>query len=325
MGSSRAERPASRVVRVVVFAAVCGRVTARPGVDANPAWTRLRPPFTALTSEPVEQRLHPALVAQHLRPPPGDAANGELDGRIHREDEAHQASAGGVRVDDRPPIDLHDDLLIAMLGDADLCSADALAVDLRPAQRARPQEQERQPCAIPREPATGGDIRLQLLPQAVHKDRHRLEAAVHWIEVDEDPSTGATLTPDPDDRAGTDDGPGAEPDPSATCARSPSAGDATSRAGRRHDRDVLSYEERQWLRALRDRQARERLVELQPNAHRCLGCGVPLHERTPGCRHCRFRHAARRRRNRQLFAELRLPDEGRAHGGRARWTGSGAA
>jgi hypothetical protein len=89
---------------------------------------------------------------------------------------------------------------------------------------------------------------------------------------------------------------------------------------------VLTFEQRAWLRALRDRQARERLVELAPGAHRCLGCGAPLHERTPGCRHCRFRHAARRRRNRRLFAELRLPEEGRARGGYLRWTnGNGAA
>jgi hypothetical protein len=33
-----------------------------------------------------------------------------------------------------------------------------------------------------------------------------------------------------------------------------------------------------------DRYARERLAELGPSAHRCLGCDAPLHERTPGCR-----------------------------------------
>jgi hypothetical protein len=100
----------------------------------------------------------------------------------------------------------------------------------------------------------------------------------------------------------------------------------SQRADAGHHPGLLTFEQHAWLRALRDRQARERLVELTPGAHRCLGCDAPLHERTPGCRHCRFRRAARRRRNRRLFAELRFPDEGRARGGYVRWTnGNGAA
>jgi hypothetical protein len=85
---------------------------------------------------------------------------------------------------------------------------------------------------------------------------------------------------------------------------------------------VLTFEQRHWLRRLVDLETRRRLTESQPGAHRCAGCDARLYERTPGCAHCRFRHAARRRRNRELAAELRLPDEGRANGARARWNGS---
>jgi hypothetical protein len=105
--------------------------------------------------------------------------------------------------------------------------------------------------------------------------------------------------------------------PRRTVSQRPDAG---------HHPGVLTFEQRAWLRAFLDWHARERLVELAPGAHRCLGCGARMHERTPGCHHCRFRQAARRRRNRQLFAELRLPDEGRARGGYLRWAnGNGAA
>jgi hypothetical protein len=85
-------------------------------------------------------------------------------------------------------------------------------------------------------------------------------------------------------------------------------------------RPVLSAEQRAWLKAFLDHLARERVAETEPYSQvpRCRGCGVRLSERTPGSDHCRYRHAARRRRNRQLAVELRLPD-GRSRSARARW------
>jgi hypothetical protein len=84
-------------------------------------------------------------------------------------------------------------------------------------------------------------------------------------------------------------------------------------------RVVLGYEKWLWLRGLIDRLVREQLADLEPGAHRRAGCNAPLHERTAGCRHCRFRAAARRRRYRRLAAELRLPNEVCARGGVERW------
>jgi ribosomal protein L37E len=79
---------------------------------------------------------------------------------------------------------------------------------------------------------------------------------------------------------------------------------------------VLSRAQREWLRAMIDRLARERLA--YEDSPRCKGCGVLAFERTSGCAHCRFRHAARRRQLRQMFAEGRLPS-GRSRSARARW------
>jgi hypothetical protein len=83
---------------------------------------------------------------------------------------------------------------------------------------------------------------------------------------------------------------------------------------------VLSFEQRTWLKSFLDFTARERVAETEPYSPlpRCRGCRVRLSERTPGCDHCRYRHAARRRRERQLAAELRLPG-GRSRSARARW------
>jgi hypothetical protein len=57
------------------------------------------------------------------------------------------------------------------------------------------------------------------------------------------------------------------------------------------------------LRAIRDQLTRERLAIPEADMPRYRGCRCWLHEHTPGCAHCRYRHAARRLRLRLLFAE----------------------
>jgi hypothetical protein len=82
----------------------------------------------------------------------------------------------------------------------------------------------------------------------------------------------------------------------------------------------VTSEQRRWLKAFIDFITRERLAETEPYSQvpRCRGCGTRLSERTPGCSHCTERHWARRRRNRLLAAEQRIPS-GRSRSARARW------
>jgi hypothetical protein len=105
------------------------------------------------------------------------------------------------------------------------------------------------------------------------------------------------------------------PTESAIAVRVPERGELSSH-GRHNLAVALTAAEGAWLRAIIDRLARERLGHDGPH---CAGCRCLAFERTAGCALCRYRHAARRRQFRRLFAELRLPSDGRSRSARARW------
>lgn len=43
--------------------------------------------------------------------------------------------------------------------------------------------------------------------------------------------------------------------------------------------------------------ANARIVEMHRKVHRCRGCGVPIDEKTPGCKTCYMRHYEREHRS----------------------------
>jgi hypothetical protein len=81
---------------------------------------------------------------------------------------------------------------------------------------------------------------------------------------------------------------------------------------------VLSFEERRWLRAFLDFTAREQIAERIPSAPHCRGCARGCASAHPAARIAPSATGFRRRRNRQLAAERRLPS-GRSRSARPRW------
>ena len=68
----------------------------------------------------------------------------------------------------------------------------------------------------------------------------------------------------------------------------------------------MTADERRLLKHVLDLLKRQRIAEAKKVGARRCACGAAMFEHTKGCATCRGRAAARRRRNRALFASLGL-------------------